>query len=258
MDEKGRCVCLANPSRLFRTSHPSHTMLDTGVWGWLPSDVVLHIVKHLFDPVSLGDAMHSFSLVCKSGRDAVAEGGKEQLQTARRLRNVMLWANKPILQLVSGGTFTLSNIRLPRRIVQSIAQTVLHPMSRITTLNITSSGIDEAKAVVIAEALKINKVLTSLSLDFNEISNKGAAAIAEALKINKVLTRLSLDDNEISNVGAVAIAEALKINKVMTKLYLCSSQIGDAEAAAIDEALQVNEVLKILKLKGNNAEYNSE
>ena len=68
----------------------------------------------------------------------------------------------------------------------------------------------------------------------------------------------SLAGNDIGPTGAAAIAEALKVNTIMTNLYLCSSQIGDAEAAAIDEALQVNEVLKILKLKGNNAEYNSE
>jgi hypothetical protein len=45
----------------------------------------------------------------------------------------------------------------------------------------------------------------------------GAKAIAEALKVNAVLTTLNLGYNSIGDEGAKAIAEALKVNAVLEK-----------------------------------------
>ena len=50
----------------------------------------------------------------------------------------------------------------------------------------------------------------------NNIGADGAKAIAEALKVNPVLTTLSLSGNRIGAEGAKAIAEALKVNPVLT------------------------------------------
>jgi hypothetical protein len=59
----------------------------------------------------------------------------------------------------------------------------------------------------IAEALKVNAVLTDLRLVWNSIGAEGAIAIAEALKVNAVLTTLDLGANDIGVEGAIAIAE---------------------------------------------------
>ena len=57
--------------------------------------------------------------------------------------------------------------------------------------------------------------MTNLRLDSNSIGDDGAKAIAEALKVNAVLTSLDLRYNNIRVDGASkAIAEAVKVNLV--------------------------------------------
>ena len=72
-----------------------------------------------------------------------------------------------------------------------------------------SIGVDGAKAI--AEALKVNPVLTSLDLQTNSIGNGGAMAIAEALKVNAVLTKLNLlQGNKMGEAGKKAVRDAVK------------------------------------------------
>ena len=122
----------------------------------------------------------------------------------------------------------------------------------MTTLDLygNSIGVDGAKAI--AEALKVNTVLTKLYLFNNSIGVDGAKAIAEALKVNTVLTILSLGGNSIGDDGAKAIAEAFKVNTVLTTLNLSSNSIGVHGAKAIAEALKVNTVLTTLHLLSNS------
>ena len=69
-------------------------------------------------------------------------------------------------------------------------------------------GDDGAKAI--AEALKVNPVLTFLNLRWNDIGDNGARAIAEALKVNAVLTKLNLEDNNLGDAGEKAVRKAVK------------------------------------------------
>ena len=73
----------------------------------------------------------------------------------------------------------------------------------------------------------------------NDIGDEGAKAIAEALKVNPVLTTLWLGANSIGADGAKAIAEALKVNPVLTKLDLkYNSTMGDAGKQAVRDAVK--------------------
>jgi hypothetical protein len=66
-------------------------------------------------------------------------------------------------------------------------------------------------------------------------------AIAEALKVNAVVTTLALGNNNIGNDGAKAIAEALKVNVVLTKLVLWEERkciLGDAGKQAFQDAVK--------------------
>ena len=104
-------------------------------------------------------------------------------------------------------------------------------------MNVNSIGDDGAKAI--AEALKVNPVLTELNLNGNfNIGPEGAKAIAEALKVNPVLTTLSIWDNKIGNEGAKAIAEALKVNPVLTELDLRVNNMGEAGEKAVRDAVK--------------------
>ena len=132
----------------------------------------------------------------------------------------------------------------------------------------------------IADALKVNWVLTDLDLSDNKISDVGAAAIAEALRGNGVLKRLDISDNDIGPTGGVAIAEALRGNGVLTSLDVGSNGlteeaalgivrverqrnkltslglarcgVGSTGAAEIAEYVLGSAVLKILNLCDNN------
>ena len=93
--------------------------------------------------------------------------------------------------------------------------------------------IGDAGAAALAEALKVNKSLTTLDFSQNSIGDAGAAAIAEALNMNKSLTTLYISRNSIGDAGAAAIAEALKVNKSLTTLNVSYNRIGDAGKAAL-------------------------
>ena len=56
-----------------------------------------------------------------------------------------------------------------------------------------------------------NRVLTELWLGGNEIGDVGAKAIAEALKVNAVLTKLELSFNrDMGDAGEKAVRDAVK------------------------------------------------
>jgi hypothetical protein len=72
---------------------------------------------------------------------------------------------------------------------------------------------------------------TSLYLSSNSdlnsgpfIGNSGAYEIAEALKVNKILTYLDLSGNKIGDDGAKKILEALKVNKTLIHLDLSGNR----------------------------------
>ena len=112
------------------------------------------------------------------------------------------------------------------------------------------NAVRAAGATAIAEALKVNAVLTNLDLSMNGkhvipehdgiydgIGADGAKALAEALRVqgrrNAGLTHLDVAGNYFGEEGAKALANALKVNAVLTKLNVRYNQIGDEGAKAL-------------------------
>ncbi|WP_425361484.1 hypothetical protein [Candidatus Tisiphia endosymbiont of Ceraclea dissimilis] len=133
-------------------------------------------------------------------------------------------------------------------------KTIIHQITTnsITTLDLSNTGIGDAGAKDLAEALKINKSITSIDLCYNKIGDTEAKALAEALKDNKSITTLYLHNNQIGNVGAQALAEALKVNKAITYFNLNNNKIGDAGAQALAEALKVNKAITNFYIDSTN------
>ena len=52
--------------------------------------------------------------------------------------------------------------------------------------------------------------MTTLYLGANSIGDDGAQAIAEALKVNPVLTKLDLEFNNLGDAGKKAVRDAVK------------------------------------------------
>ena len=113
----------------------------------------------------------------------------------------------------------------------------------VTSLHLVRNGISESGATCIAEAIEAIDTLSRLNLSGNGISDIGATAIAEAIKANKTVTNLDLSRNGISFIGATSIAEAMKVSKTLTHLSLWGNCIGDAGATSIAEAIRVTETL---------------
>ena len=61
--------------------------------------------------------------------------------------------------------------------------------------------------------------MTELNLHYNSIGDDGAKAIAEALKVNPVLTKLYLQVNNLGDAGKKAVQEAVK-GRIGFQLYL--------------------------------------
>jgi Ran GTPase-activating protein (RanGAP) involved in mRNA processing and transport len=93
-----------------------------------------------------------------------------------------------------------------------------------------------------------------IDLNVNQIGDKGTAALAEALKVNTLLTQLALRNNNIGVDGASALADALKVNTSATKIWLNDNAIGAEGAAALFDALKVNTSLTTIWLNGNQVD----
>ena len=121
----------------------------------------------------------------------------------------------------------------------------------LTNLDLCNSGISDASATSLAEAIKVNKTLTNLNLYDNDVVDAGATSIAEAIKVNKTLTNLNLSHNHIGDVGATSIAEAIKVNGTLTNLNLCDVDVSNAGATSIAKAITVNKTVINLDLSLN-------
>jgi Ran GTPase-activating protein (RanGAP) involved in mRNA processing and transport len=122
----------------------------------------------------------------------------------------------------------------------------------LTEIHLCGSGINDAKAVLISEALKSsNQSLKVLDLFRNSIGVPGAKGLADALKDNKSLNKLNLRANYLGSSGVAEIAKALKINKTLESLNLQSNHIGYNGFQALGEALMINQTLSEILLSQN-------
>ena len=84
---------------------------------------------------------------------------------------------------------------------------------------------DFSGVLALADALKVNGVMTKLVLSGNDIKDEGAIAIDEGLKSNKSLKELSLIDCGIGPGGGKALADGLSVNAVLTSLSLARNDL---------------------------------
>ena len=113
----------------------------------------------------------------------------------------------------------------------------------------TAEGI-----TAIANALRVNGVLTKVSLAKNQLGEEGTKAICEALEQNKTLKELEISGEmfEKSNIGGTAgvkhVAKLLGVNGGLTALDLSSNRLKDEGVSAVCEAIQSNKETKLASL----------
>lgn len=127
-------------------------------------------------------------------------------------------------------------------------------LSDCIELDLTSMGLTDVEAEMLAEELKTNNVLEELVLAGNWIGPSGAIALADALAENKHLHSLDLSNNNLNDEGASAIAEALRRNRVLEHLNLGRGNITSKGAGEIARMLDTNTRLHTLFLWHNDLE----
>ncbi len=131
---------------------------------------------------------------------------------------------------------------------------ILQPDLPLHSIDVGNNAIGDAGALVLANLLRANPVLSSLYLQHAQIGNAGVDALATALTSNSHLQVLSLAGVEgvlIQDNGASALARALLQNTGVRELYLWSNAIGDAGARALANAMEHNMGMRVLDLRLN-------
>eukprot|EP00937_MAST-01D_sp_MAST-1D-sp2_P003080 g3080.t1 len=116
-------------------------------------------------------------------------------------------------------------------------------------VDLSSTQLRAAEAVVIAACMQQNCLLTTLNLERNDIGAEGCKTIAEVLP-KCPLTTLNLEYNEIGDEFGKAIAEVLP-KCPLTTLNLGSNSLGVEGGKAIAEVLPRCSSLTELNLRSN-------
>jgi hypothetical protein len=117
-------------------------------------------------------------------------------------------------------------LRLDKNFITAAGITILvnslHDNHNLVGLNLYSNRLFDKGLRPLVKLLSVNhSVLQKLHLGSNRISDEGALLLAEMLKTNTILTVLWLDSNRISNEGVHALANALiHHNKTLQELSL--------------------------------------
>lgn len=107
---------------------------------------------------------------------------------------------------------------------------------KLTTLKMHKIVFGDAHAEIMAEVLVSNSSLTMLQLNGCGVGALGTTTIAVALKTNTSLEILDMSFNDIQNAGATALAEALASTTSLKKLILWGCVIGEQAARALGRA----------------------
>jgi len=122
----------------------------------------------------------------------------------------------------------------------------------LTSLDLACNEVQVSGAVMLASLLNYNTILASINISKCKIGDQGVESISSALEINRTLTRLDISDNNITIDGTKNLAKALKVNITLTEINLNKNGLQDSGAAILLHALVSNETLTHLQIGDNN------
>lgn len=109
-------------------------------------------------------------------------------------------------------------------------------------------GHGDARVKAIAEALKVQRGVSTLRLTKSKIGPEGMEVLITRVLMVKSIKELDLTDSSLEVAGIQALAEDLRLNDCMKTLTLTNNNLGDQGAEALAEGLEVNRNLKDLFL----------
>jgi hypothetical protein len=129
--------------------------------------------------------------------------------------------------------------------------------SRLTTLRLHRSQVDDTKGRILLSHLLDHPTLTTLDLSHNQLSDGAGRALGKLLNGHTRVECLDVSDNNISRDGGSSIGHALGNNTTLTTLNLRLNKLGDEGVHQILKSLLVNQTLVDLTLSANNISENS-
>ena len=103
-----------------------------------------------------------------------------------------------------------------------------------------------------AQALKVNKVLTHLSLKLNRLDDKaGSKLCIDLLNNSSNLESLSLAANSLGHMFCESLAEFLKLNTSIKCLDISCNFIDDSNAATLKDSLRGNPNIIAIDVRSN-------
>lgn len=119
-------------------------------------------------------------------------------------------------------------------------------------MNATKTEVTDRVCLKISAYVKQTDIrLSDLNLSRNQIAAEGLIALADALKVNRSITTLNLAQNNIREGGIVDLVEALKVNHTLQELSLSFNKINSQGLSDLSGFLAVNNTLKLLDISRN-------
>ncbi|EKX42391.1 hypothetical protein GUITHDRAFT_111668 [Guillardia theta CCMP2712] len=169
------------------------------------------------------------------------------------------------LSRVAGGALFSALAKLDNLMMLSLAKSSfpgvdIQPLSMLLqkntlkTLDLTQTGMDDARGEVIASGLYANTSLTSLGLSANNLHHAGVLAISRSLRQHTAIRRLDLSLNFAGDQGATRLADILSDGAgVLEELIVEANEIGNNGAESLLSMVsREGSVIKRLSLRGNN------
>lgn len=120
-----------------------------------------------------------------------------------------------------------------------------------TSLKIFGKTLCHKELVVLANALKTNRTLTTLVIQYNILGTLGGEVLAKALEVNTTITYLSLYGNHLGSKGGVALVKSLENNKTLTSLDIGANELDHNVCLSLSKVLKKNTTLTSLNLPHN-------
>ena len=137
---------------------------------------------------------------------------------------------------------------------------ILIKKTNIKYLKLTSCKIED-NFNLIFQGLAQNRMLQILDLSNNNLSlnQELFEDIANALKMNKIMTKLKLNETNIDDIAVEYIAKGLKENGALRNLYMKNNYLTKKSIKFIKKAIENsnNTVISKIELKGNDGITNN-
>lgn len=126
----------------------------------------------------------------------------------------------------------------------------------LTSLDLSSNGLDDSSGAYIARLLKRNTSLLSVSLGSNQLGPFACRAFGESLCTNKTLRCLNLESNQLTRdgedvSGIGAMAEMFTRNTTITSVNLWRCALGGKAGAALSRGMESNSTIAFLEVGHN-------